>query len=1009
MSRGALPRLLLLLACAAACKSAAPPAPPAPVVVPARLSLTAPPTAAPGAPVALHLDIAGDASKSDLLLMVVAPGPGRAANLPRFLAPGVAPATGPLSFRTATGWSDATAALATGPATQDLSLPLPTSASGEWLLSAALRDAAGNVAALSSAQVLVSAGPALALSIDRLWTAANDPIQAGLTIAAGQGLGLSAWLTLPTGEQLPLAAGASAAAGVVPLLDRALGDHGAGNYGIDARLSGGDGAIVASASAVFTVCDHDGQLTGTAQAGGVPLQLFSANSSTALSVPVAADGSFSAPVPAGDWLVTGAGLQPQLVTVGCEAATTLPGAGPRSRPAADTASTCTPNKVQVLTKQGDSTSASLPAGLASTFVNHVETYFFNAVPGIQWRDYNTQTSLLSLAARQQLTGCTTCDTEALLDGISNQLRNSDFLLEVTLIKFGADKMSVDLRISDYTDGHIIDGEIFQRLVPFAKYADAGDAIMAQMSPGLEAKLRALVPSIKNPRLELTSSPAVLVAGKPVTLTARLSDTVSCALADPGTAIELHELANLPALPGFDGFLHTDATGAATITATVPQTAALARFRATYTDPRGRFTKSAELVSRVDPPPTTSGLSLSSDKVRLAMGDTARMVALLSGHPNATLNLSATRGTVSPASVTTDANGRADCSFLATTGGLATVTLDYAAPPARASTGDSTNTTFWVDTPFTLDLAGPLSGEVHTNAQAPITATAMLDPTTPAVGLPVLFNLKSGSGTLSLLKGTTDENGSAALVFTAPGDPGTTVIGATATRNSFTLNAETEVKVLAPCADCPVVITSDIANGEVPKNGTVHFFANQIVTWSVNGGGKISGNGTFTAGKQGGIYTVTANSQENAGKVGTLDFVVACDSADFGAAHETPPFDGGGTVYPVDVTVNTLTSNCSPVGSTVTVYLPDDQNSAHVEVEVPPCNTLFGWGGPPPVTIYLCTLQYHYQDNQDACFSISMGLQAKGPGIAGLSGGLLQTGNDGSGNCVTTTDLSFAAH
>lgn len=161
-------------------------------------------------------------------------------------------------------------------------------------------------------------------------------------------------------------------------------------------------------------------------------------------------------------------------------------------------------------------------------------------------------------------------------------------------------------------------------------------------------------------------------------------------------------------------------------------------------------------------------------------------------PNATINFSTDRGTLSSSSGTTDSSGELGISLTSSSSGTATVT----------ATGNGATATTEIDFTLNLFTLAADSSTIRVTQNTTITATLS---GTDISGKTIDFS--KTLGTLSSYQVVTDTSGVASTTFYASNDVGVATIGASVTVSGTELTASTQVTVTGGDAD-KIILSAD---------------------------------------------------------------------------------------------------------------------------------------------------------------------------------------------------------
>jgi hypothetical protein len=994
-----------------------------PIAIPPRLAITAAPaTLAVGAPWPMELAIEGDLAGSELVVVLrppaaPVPGPDDA----RFVMTGALVGGGPPQWLAADGSWSATevahdAAPAAGPRT--ISLVLPAATAGEWRAIVMLREADGGPHALASAAVLVGDSPALRVAIDRTWAGELDIVSATAQIATAgrEDLQLVAWLTLPDESQLALpemsptfrVVPRTVADEAFPLLARDFAAYGPGDYRVAARLVDAGGNLLAAGGAGFTVCTTPGSLDGTiVDAAGAPVTFDAETVLTAIAldrpranvqVPIATDGSFHAELAVGSWAIAGrpidgAGtraLEPAIVDVGCAGPVTIqvvagaPSGIGRRRPSRSPHVVARGGPAPKIKALGMAARQGAASDLeAQTFASAIFIDIRNALSSdVVLTTHSDVADLARLVMLQQQLG----SDEKAVQNLGTLSTDYDYLVVVWVLK-GSSRWTVTINFAA-PDGTILSRKqaTSSSLTDLDQFLNGQlPSLAAQVAVEAETKIRQRTSSgPSEPVVSATISPDAPVKGGPIRLTIHLKDYDTCEPAAAGTEVTFdYDLS--PTVRGYVD-VPVDASGTATLELTVPEDGNRVVLRPSYAAGIANRIKGLSAVAYYR---DVSNVEITLDRIKSTPFKVikATLRALLppgtlpvaplpaaDGMPAAftTFVVAATEGTV-PTAVTTNEQGVAAFDWLIGDGGLTNV-----GATAPSVGGDLAGV--HVEAAHVLDVEVFPTDVALVDTPLEIRARVTLDNAVPGVGVPVVMSVVSGGGAGG--RSATDENGRAMLPFRTPALEGDTELVVRATYDGAHVSKTIRITTRAPCApSCPpVVVTTDDADGAVAKGGTIRFFANQDVTWSATGG-SISAGGVLTADSDGGVWTVTAFSNENPGTSGARDYIVDCDDADLIGA------------YPVqqDVTVFDAGMSCAdgaPALGTFEILMhpfPIDPGTADARYTISPtCGASFGIGELQFMPrIEHCTLSQVVTFS--GCPVEAFTASAVGPGVSGLTG------------------------
>ncbi|MBA4371887.1 MAG: hypothetical protein C0402_03385 [Thermodesulfovibrio sp.] len=256
---------------------------------PATISLTTSETAiAPGAQFNLQWTISGNTTGLGLQIYARQPGNYYTTSNGIVNNPGAPPPTGDLLYLQPDGtWASTPALYLNQVDIGTAGLTLPSPDEGMWVIGALLVDQTGNMTnSFDAKNLLVSAGPAMSLQLNRPIANTTDKVRAKLVTSAGsptKDIIIAAWLVLPDQSQVSLPdltsglqflySGPSTNA-TYTLIDQHMGPLGTGDYRLKVRmLDSATGNILQLAEASFNVCDAPGgTVSGTVYASnGLPL------------------------------------------------------------------------------------------------------------------------------------------------------------------------------------------------------------------------------------------------------------------------------------------------------------------------------------------------------------------------------------------------------------------------------------------------------------------------------------------------------------------------------------------------------------------------------------------------------------------------------------------------------------------------------------------------------------------------------------------------------------------
>ena len=151
-------------------------------------------------------------------------------------------------------------------------------------------------------------------------------------------------------------------------------------------------------------------------------------------------------------------------------------------------------------------------------------------------------------------------------------------------------------------------------------------------------------------------------------------------------------------------------------------------------------------------------------------------------PGATVAFAATGGgSVSSASVTADANGRAATRWTAGPSGTQRLTVTVGTAPPLVVTGT-------IATQITRVSGGFETARYFQPFPSPIVFRVANDSGRPLPGIAVTFGVLSGSGTVNATRDTSDVNGEVSVRWTAGNEPGTALLTATIAGTSISIAA-----------------------------------------------------------------------------------------------------------------------------------------------------------------------------------------------------------------------------
>jgi hypothetical protein len=1027
------------------------PEPPVYVPLPTLALVDAPHWLAPGQPLAFTPSIDGDATGMQLAIVLVPPGPAFKSDGPRYLMTGAAPATGaPLYLAPDGTWSGTPVARAADPATAPISVGLPSDATGEWSVTATLRSEIGRVVAIDRAVFLVGNDPMLRLAMSRRWANLSDPVSIVARLGPpdlAETLQLLAWITLPDGRQRTLPTlGAALTPSSVPartrdealLFDGTLEPFGPGDYDVEVRLvDPATGALVSTAGAGFTVCAQRGMLRGTVvDAGGAPLGGGASHAMLELTpldrasgagvIDIDAAGAFATELPVGAWSATGLVVDgrgahdiPSVVfEVGCEGETSLAlaatapltsarilaAAGEPPTPAAAARLDEEPPpwfsgcEVKINVRNASFIRFSSEEDLRMLKLFDQKLVRRGSMRGIQ---FVTEVATTQVATESQDTQRMGFDDSLVL----RELRSIFYAQFVLLRKFSRTSRGALRMSSIYIEP--IPGEVprdfeLREFGPTANNyvltaTDIHTLVESIVDDGALASLHQSLKPVLHPAVTITASEPQ-IAGMPVQIYARLYDECNDANGPAGQTIALRSAFGSPSAP-------TDANGGASFTLSTSENDRGGAVVGVYTSGLDVY-ESPQVVLDLKRP---GEADLVADRVSLNPTQSTNVRLAVPPPPPskpggppaagpagpALFALTVTGGTPSVDEVTA---GAGEVGLFAVRAGL---TEGLATVEARAPDGQFADLYLAVEPPYLVQLVAQPQRTQIPGGALDLEATIRTSGNGQLVGagLPVTFSLPTGGGTLSETTAQTDAHGVARTRYTAPATTGTYPARATVRGATDSI----DLVIVPPCPGCPLSITSN--TDHCAKGGTIQFHANQLASWSTTKG-SIDANGVLACPigpNDGGIWMVTANSLENPGTTGSMDFLVDCSDTDLAGMYT------GTQEVVID---DPLGAQCFDPGTAITTVTvdrkePPTSNWVDITYAAPDCTSTYGYGDFqfPPRIIERCTVSY--VRNVSGClidaFTASV---IEGPGVHKIQGSVVTGMFDGA--CHPGASVSYEA-
>ena len=570
-----------------------------------------------------------------------------------------------------------------------------------------------------------------------------------------------------------------------------------------------------------------------------------------------------------------------------------------------------------------SPSSAIPAGLASQLTQRFERNLAGNARDVIFIGPGDRASLSQKLVDLQQLGTDTAAQDAAQVGAAQALEDSVGTEFVVVIAFRRTSQMTVVNV------FLVDAKTYIILAAVTQHTSGSDdSLVLGAVDNVTSQLLAVRPSIggvlrahqddpPHPEITVTFSPAHVRAGDHATALITVKDRDD--RRPPAASLSLDVLYR-DARPGPAPTIETKLqTAAGTDVASIGVPASHAGkwlLEATLQQRERRFTGESFLFAQA-----AGSVQETAPVGVLTPGATAPVTATVESDGGAvsgvTLQLSTDAGTLDTSTVTTDQNGEAIFAFTAGNGGaFATVT---AVRGAGTTANDEAQIEFEIDPGATVDVRADPSNTILAQGVSTVSAVVRVAGA-PVPALPVTFDVQGG-GTVDTLIGSTDANGVATTLYTAPLGDGTATVTASVVAGGSPYSGKTQIRYHPACVDCPLVVRRDPpdASFTIPKGGTAHFLANQVVTWSATGGA-IDSHGVFTAGQAGGLFHVVAASQESPGKTAQVEFIVDCDNSEI----------LGSWTMVETVTSETCTSGIHAMNIVRDATLPD-----RIDIIVPP--------------------------------------------------------------------------